>query len=231
MKRPGDEYLFHYGEPGLFLELYVPEQYECFVKQTLDLAMTRPGEVKSYLSSTEHSSDIRKFLQSHEGWSKYSEDRVSNIADVLEGYSAYRGSGVFVGTPGEDLCRDSVVVFRMMFLPKLDKPEYGTRDAARFAARRYLRHWTHDESQLREAMHPNVSENKLLTYLIQWLDDIGLTMNGYLLHKLCAEILKRNEIHPTNTTKEREIWIGSFRCLAVNKVELRQLAITSDTGC
>jgi hypothetical protein len=235
-KTPGTYYEFHYGDPGLFLEVYVPRQYEYFLRETLETALKDHKKVRShFFQDADQEADLRKFLANNRAWEEFNQSRIENLRKVLEGYSVYTGDGVFLNEK-KQLVRDATVIFRIMFLAPLDensqrKPSQVRRffpTDARFKARQYLRFWTHEPDRfIKASAIEDVCDLHLVEDLNRWLDDIGLFMNGYVLYKLCAEIIRCSERKPYrggsfNREPEEQIWIGSFRCLAVNRIEKRK---------
>jgi hypothetical protein len=64
-------------------------------------------------------------------------------------------------------------------------------------------------------------EQHVLRRLEKWLDDVALFLYGYVSTSLSDNIRKWREDN-TIPKSEDEIWIGSLRCLAVNKLKLAQ---------
>jgi hypothetical protein len=215
-------YRFAYGEPGLNLEVYLPSKFEPILRSVLDRGFD-VAHVRTYLAAATRIQEIRDLLSEHDSLRRYSPSRARRLEEVFKGYSLYRGNGAFKNGPL--LEHDEVTVGRIMFLPPFARGPVAAR-RERFAARRFLRHWTHNLDIYLADRHAvalsdlTPAEEQLLPRLQQWLDDIALFMNGYVLHRVCSEILHwrtRGLIRKA----EDEIWIGSFRCLAVNKLKFR----------
>lgn len=249
-------YRFSYGDPGMFLELYVPTSYEPEVRRVLERGADIV-EVREYLKDKRNMEQIKELLSENEELTKkYDESRVDDLGEkILGGFSIYRGDGAFFVE--KQIERDHISVVRLMFTPPLEdwlsqdnsiqtKTDFKERlTYARFAARHFLRFWTHDattylryrekcfvspdkserapteanESEYRNKFFetPDTRERDLIEKLTKWLDDIALLVNGYIVHQLCCESVRRSKAG-LSKKPEDQIWVGSFRSLAVNKV-------------
>lgn len=186
----------------------------------------------------ENTKDVKEFIKDYEEGRDYTEDVIANLDPAYEGYSLYELDDMFCDREngeGSDPCpleesrqrqeyhliEERVQIIRLIFLPRLEKlAPHGLKDV-RFHARRFLRFWTHDLKLYkaeRKRMNDPVTpeEERLLGGLKRWLDDIGLFVNGYLLYKLCERIKKLKDDGLIDKL-EKEIWVSSFRCLAVNR--------------
>jgi len=224
-------YRFGYADPGMFLELYVPTAYEAEVRRVLEWGADI-RVVRKYLEV--NLEQIKKLLTINEELTeKYDAARVQDLKPILKGFSIYRGEGAFFEEA--KIHSEPVSVVRMMFMAPLEqwiRVKHGVKDKeelskdqlkelreARFAARRFLRFWTHNKDKYLqhhgECLPPEDVE--LVDHLTAWLHDIALLVNGYIIHQLCRETMRRFNagIVPN---REVEIWLGSFRSLAVNKV-------------
>jgi hypothetical protein len=217
-----DGYSFKHGEPGLFLEIYVPTPYEPEMRKILEAA-ANIDEVRKYLK--ENNTRISEFLSEHYTVKGIDERTIDLLEPILEGFSIYRGDGAFATEAG--FLRDSISLVRLMFTPRLKKwfPNAEPSDLI-FAARQFLRYWTHDEKKYRQHRSAGLEtqkfdESQLVTRLTQWLENIHLLVNGYVVYRLCDESVRRAGANLA-WRPEAEIWVGSFRCLAVNKVVLNE---------
>jgi hypothetical protein len=179
-------------------------------------------KVKQHLRDDQNLKEIQDLLSQHDSLKTYEKGRVERIQQVLKGYSLYRGDGAFF-YEGR-ICSEPVSIVRLMFIPPLKEWFPGALSDARFAARQFLRFWTHNEDRYRQYRGESLAsdagklESALIKKLTAWLEDIALVVNGYVVHQLCSESLRRFEAGIT-LKPEDEIWVGSFRSLAVNKVE------------
>jgi hypothetical protein len=218
-------YRFNYGEPGHFVEIYLPKKavYQGPLYETLTKGFDL-DVVRKHL--TEHETDVKEFLQHHEELRSYTTEQVSRLSPSFNGYSLYELDGVFrspsMPAPQGELCEERVQVIRLMFLP----PENllaGITDSdekRQLAARRYIRFWTQNMSEyLADLKRDNRSDDtyeKIAAKLSKWLGDVALFLHGYILFKLCVsiDVLKKNAFIKNH---EQEIWLTSFRSLAVVK--------------
>ena len=209
------QYKIGFGDPGLFLELYLPTKFDVLLTTTLDEAF-QLAFVKKYL--TDNIAEIRELLVDHESFDHCSPGRIKNLSEVFRGYSLYHGSGAYSSEDGIE--RESVTIARMIFLPPLAEME-PDRKEERFWARRFLRFWTHDlEHYAAERRTTGPFEEKeqlLVDKLSKWLEDVGLFVNGYVVHRISRAIEDWREIGTVRKVED-EIWVGSLRCLAVNRV-------------
>jgi len=234
-------YKFDYGDPGMFLELYVPTTYEAEVRRVLELGADIQ-RIREYLRVNiaqvgQLLSDNTELVKKISGKEQEGK-RIAELQQVLEGFSIYQGDGAFFetveGCPTR-ICKEPVSVVRLMFIPPFEKwfeewfPNQVIAEltkelsAARFTTRQFLRFWTHskDYAPPKEGLieeHRFPKHDQLLIKLYEWLDDIALLVNGYVVHQLCRESLRRYDAGLTKNA-EVEIWVGSFRGLAVNKVK------------
>jgi len=116
MAQQAFDYRFHYGEPGLFLEIYVPRAYQDILRDTIEKGFDLDF-VRAHLKASDNACEVRQLLQDHETLATYDEARVNRLNPVLDLYSIYRGDGAFFNEG--HLRRDDVCVVRMMFLPAL----------------------------------------------------------------------------------------------------------------
>jgi hypothetical protein len=160
---------------------------------------------------------------------------IDHFKPNFKGYSLHEVDGVFgekrrsVGGKTKIVpLEERTQVVRMMFMPPrgvvLDRQKNDETN-------RFLRFWTRDleiycvegahrtiiDSDKRIINHRfNSHELKHLDRINNWLQDVGLFMNGYVLYNL------RNRIEQLVCMKsikraEAEIWIASFSNLPLNK--------------
>ncbi len=226
-------YRFNYGLPGLFVEIYLPKKalYQGELYDTLTMGFDLDA-VRHHFR--EHANDIKAFLRDNKEFGDYQETQVERLAPSYEGYSLYELDGVFCSRstnksfrsenhPRKDqLIEERVQVIRVMFLAPVDSLPGDPRSRA-FAARRFLRFWTHDldeyEADLRISGRP-AEDVGLAKSLKGWLDDVGLFIHGYLLFKICQRIHLLDKAGSIENP-EQEIWLSSFRSLGVVKTTLQ----------
>ena len=223
MTRPEFPYTFRYGEPGLFLEVYVPTSFEPRVREALEKGMDDQF-LKHYLRNPEYRGEIAQLLAEDETLSDPANWRLDRLQSIIEGFSIYRGDGAFLG---EKLERDPVSVVRLMFLPQLANWFGADRVSdSRRIARRFLHFWTHNKEEYFHDGRPDGAsavepfESVVIDKLVDWLDDISLVINGYVMHQLSRESIWRRQMGLASRL-ESEFWVGSFRTLAVTKIQAR----------
>lgn len=213
-------YEFHFGDPGLFVELYLPKkaQYQGALYDALTSGLNL-SLVKNHLR--EKRTAVQEFLRPIRRLANYTDEQIEALAPVFQGYSMYEVDGVFRGgsTESPTPVEERTQVIRLMFLAPLT--DDVRRDAGRFAARQFLRHWTHDlgrfEKEVAESVEGAEFGSSVRASLVKWLDDIGLFVNGYVVFMICDRILHLFE-EGAIAKVEDEVWITSLRCLAVNRV-------------
>jgi hypothetical protein len=204
-KRKG-QYKFGFGDPGLFLELYLPTKFDVLLTTTLDEGFKLPF-VKKYL--VKYIDEIRELLVDHESLGQCSPSRIKEFSEVFRGYSLYHGSGAY--SSDDKIEKETVTIARMIFLPPLSESD-PERAEERFWARRFL-----SEADRKKTGEYDEKERRLVARLSKWLEDIGLFVNGYVVHRISQSIQDWREIGTVRQVED-EIWVGSLRCLAVNRV-------------
>ena len=154
---PTSPYRFNYGEPGLFVEIYLPKKavYQGALYDTLTEGFDLEAVKRHF---TESDQDVRSFLKGNYEFRNFTKERVQQLSPSYEGYSLYELDGVFrshssqsrpderVSQRGYQLFEERVQVIRLMFLPPIehlaDRGE--SQKELLLATRRYLRFWTHD---------------------------------------------------------------------------------------
>jgi hypothetical protein len=214
------DYGFHYGEPGLFMEIYLPKkaEFQPLLYDTLTAGFDLQ-KVRSHFRSK--AKDIRRFMSRNQQLQNFSPYRISRFGKVFSGYSLYEVDGTFEGGVQE---RTQIV--RVIFVPPVARFAKGLgirRDRRLLHANHYLRFWTHnidDYDAHRNATLPfEPGERALIGKLSRWLDDVGLFATGYLLYKICEGI---SELHRQGRIRkpEEELWVTSFRDFALNRMKL-----------
>jgi hypothetical protein len=212
------EYEFNYGEPGLFMEIYVAKkaEFQPLLYETLTAGFNL-AKVRSHFRSNAEA--IRRFMRRNRQLHDFSSYRINHFENVFTGYSLYEVDGTFDGGAQE---RTQVV--RVIFVPPLAQFAKGLKisPARRLAyASHFLRFWTHNTESYdahRNAALPFApGERDLVRKLSGWLDDVGLFAAGYLLYEICSGI---SDLHRRGLIRkpEKELWVTSFRDLALNRM-------------
>jgi hypothetical protein len=212
------EYEFNYGEPGLFMEIYVAKkaEFQPLLYETLTAGFNLK-KVRSHFRSKAEA--IRRFMRRNRQLHDFSSYRINHFGNVFTGYSLYEVDGTFDGGAQE---RTQVV--RVIFVPPLAQFSKGLKipPGRRLAyASHFLRFWTHNADSYdahRNATVPfEPGERDLVRKLSRWLDDVGLFATGYLLYEICTGI---SELHRHGLIRkpEKELWVTSFRDFALNRL-------------
>jgi hypothetical protein len=212
------EYEFNYGEPGLFMEIYVAKkaEFQPLLYRTLTAGFDLK-RVKTHFRSKAES--IRRFMSRNQQWQDFSLHRINHLGNVFTGYSLYEVDGTFDGGAQE---RTQVV--RVIFVPPVARLAKGLkipRDRRLSHASRFLRFWTHNTDDYDAHRAATVSfepgERALVRKLSTWLDDVGLFATGYLLYEICTGI---SELHRHGLIRkpEKELWVTSFRDFALSRM-------------
>jgi hypothetical protein len=131
----------HYGEPGLFMEIYLPKnaEFQPLLYDTLTAGFDL-AKVRAHFCSKAKS--IRRFMNRNQQLHTFSPDRISRFGNVFSGYSLYQVDGTFEGDAQE---RTQIV--RVIFVPPVAQLPKGLKippDRRLFHASRFLRFWTHN---------------------------------------------------------------------------------------
>jgi hypothetical protein len=217
-------YKFNYGEPGHFVEVYLPKKavYQGTLHDTLTKGFDLEAVREHFL---EREADVKEFLKDNEELRGYTTEQAKRLSPSFNGYSLYELDGVFrsprMPAPLQNRYEERVQVVRLMFLPPDDlcSDVPGSDKERQLAARRYIRFWTQDwdEYQADLDRHSrNGARQQIGSRLHDWLRDVGLFLHGYILFKLCETIEKVSQECKDGSIKpEEEIWLTSLRCLAV----------------
>jgi hypothetical protein len=218
---PAPPYKFNYGQPGHFVEIYLPKK--AVYQGTLYDTLTKGFDLDVVRAHfRENEAGIKAFLKDNEELRNYTTDQIERLSPAFNGYSLYELDGVFRSPrmPAEldRLYEERVQVVRLMFLPPEELiANVGDSDKERqLAARRYIRFWTQDWDEYRADLDRsscNGARQEIGHRLHDWLKDVGLFLHGYILFKLCETIEKLSTDGAVNP--EEEIWLTAFRCLAV----------------
>jgi hypothetical protein len=218
---PQTNYEFFYGRPGLFLEIYLPKkaQYQPLLFRVLNDGFEL-RKVRAHFRS-ERAIDIRRFLRRNPELHHFTVTAVRNFQSVFSGYSLYEVDGTFEGN-----IQERTQVVRVIFVPPVEQLARGltiARERQLFYARQFLTFWAHDTADYYEFRSRTVplaqGEAELVRRLSRWLYYVGLFANGYLLYEICAGI---RALYQSGVIRrmERELWVTSFRDLALNQVKL-----------
>jgi hypothetical protein len=214
------EYGIHYGEPGLFMEIYLPKkaEFQPLLYDTLTAGFDLT-KVRAHFRSK--AKKIRRFMNRNQKLQHFSAYRINCFGNVFSGYSLYEVDGTFEGGAQE---RTQIV--RVIFVPPVARFSKGLgipRDRRLYHASHFFRFGTHnidDYDTHRNATVPfEPGERALIRKLSRWLDDVGLFATGYLLYEICEGISK---LHRQGRIRkpEEELWVTSFRDFALNRMKV-----------
>jgi hypothetical protein len=115
------EYEFNYGEPGLFMEIYVAKkaEFQPLLYETLTAGFNLK-KVRSHFRSKAEA--IRRFMRRNRQLHDFSSYRINHFGNVFTGYSLYEVDGTFDGGAQE---RTQVV--RVIFVPPLAEFSKGLK--------------------------------------------------------------------------------------------------------
>ncbi len=90
------EYEFNYGEPGLFMEIYVAKkaEFQPLLYETLTAGFNLK-KVRSHFRSKAEA--IRRFMRRNRQLHDFSSYRIDHFGNVFTGYSLYEVDGTFAG--------------------------------------------------------------------------------------------------------------------------------------
>ena len=90
------EHEFNYGEPGLFMEIYVAKkaEFQPLLYETLTAGFNLK-KVRSHFRSKAET--IRRFMRRNRQLHDFSSYRINHFGNVFTGYSLYEVDGTFDG--------------------------------------------------------------------------------------------------------------------------------------
>jgi hypothetical protein len=209
-------YQFHYGDPGLFAEIYLPKKavYQGMLYDTLTNGF-KVNIVKEHLRYRKEA--VQNFLGLHD-YDLY-DSQVEQLTQILQGYSMYEVDGFF-WEPGTPVAEERNQVIRLLFYAPPIGDSEAQKSTARSVGRQYLRFWTHSLDDFNaEVARPRGGEfgHKVRSQLSDWLAKINLYINGYIVFKICEGIVRLKELGDIPKLED-QIWVTSLRGLAVNRV-------------
>lgn len=236
-----------FSEPGIFVELYLPKRarFQDILYKTLTEGFNF-DLVRRHFMNRRKRPLIKKVLEHHSQWKKYSSKSILEMEPFYWGYSLYEVDGVFFSKRARrgkkrQIIEERTQVIRMMFLPDLDsvagklRPRMDRKTVADIA-KIYLRTSGHKRGargasvvstsiveRMMEQGDPkllrhlkNGGVENLLNYVETWFDDVGLFIFGYVIFQICSEIKKLGDVKEVEY--EDELWVTSFWNLNVNRV-------------
>jgi len=213
------EYEFNYGEPGLFMEIYVAKkaEFQPLLYETLTAGFNLK-KVRSHFRSKAEA--IRRFMRRNRQLHDFSSYRIDHFGNVFTGYSLYEVDGTFAGGAQE---RTQVV--RVIFVPPLAQFSKGLeipRGRRLAYASHFLRFWTHNTDNYdahRNATVPSRRANAPLFGNSRY----GLTTWGFSPPAICSSYeictaISELRRHGLIRKPEKELWVTSFRDFALNRM-------------
>jgi hypothetical protein len=214
-------YEFFYGRPGLFQEIYLPKKPQF---QPLLFTVLNQGfdlrRVRAHFKSKK-AGDVRRFLRHNRELRGFTPADIKHFQPVFSGYSLYEVDGTF-----DAAAQERTQVVRVIFVPPVEQlaNRLGIPPGrSMFYARQFISFWTHNPEEYRvyrqRTLPLEAGEWPFVQRLSQWLYYVGLFGNGYLLYEICSGIEGLHESGAISRP-EREVWVTSFRDLALNQMKL-----------
>lgn len=215
-------YKFIPGEPGIFVEIYLPKKAD--FQGTLYDTLTKGFNIENV---KEHFKDLRKrpliksMLEKYDKIANYSDSFIDELQPVFFGYSMYEVDGVFYG--GENkIYEERTQVIRLMFRPELDKlfiDKYkGNEQEISKITKQYLR-TTRDKD---DYLQSNCSgfEKNVIEGIDSWVKCVGLFLFGYIIYEICERIIMLCQNGNLSWDQaEEEIWVTSIWNLVINPIK------------
>jgi hypothetical protein len=230
-------YKFNYGQPGHFIEIYLPKKavYQGALYDALTEGFDHKKVKQHFIDNHTY---VASFLESNEElFGAFKGERYKGMNPCYFGYSLYELDGVFFDPKDPDCkpCEERVQVIRIMFLPPaeiVEGAEEGVKKEKNLAAKRYIRFWTQDLHEYKEDLKHfgrDIEKQGIAERLRDWLKDVGLFLHGFILFRLCKAI-EEKVTEKAIDKLEDVIWMTSFRCLAVVKTSKRQADAAPKVG-
>lgn len=229
-------YIFHKGEAGTFVEIYLPKKalYQGTLYTTLTNGFKNKHVIDHFTDNKEMISDV--IMEYYPELPELFDKFCAKYERVFWGYSMYEVDGVFFNAKKRKLSKqiseERTQVIRLMFKPNLSKykkMEYTRMitlvktffQAPLSKTDYYLDHYK--KSYLLGNEKFTKKEIALLKYLGEWVQRVIIFTIGYVVYEICREIsiLKKDKMI---SEYEEEIWVTSFWNLLVHRVNLDQKA-------
>jgi len=216
------------GDPGIFLEVYLPKrtQYQHILYESLTEGF-RLDSVRTYLS--EHKQEVGQFFEVYGARPSLLDLHLDADFDPMyRGYSMYEVDGVFAGVNQAPI-EERTQVIRMMFrldteslTEKFHLPRRVIQQIARIffrnqSSRVNVVRWHYEMQHKASGEGLSEAEDRFLRYLSTWHDQVTLFVFGYLVRRLCDRIrgmYTKGEIDHV----EQEIWVTAFWNMNLNRV-------------
>ncbi|HEV2854823.1 MAG TPA: hypothetical protein VHC97_18660 [Thermoanaerobaculia bacterium] len=215
-------YRVNTGEPGIFVEIYLPKRSE--LQGSLYDTLTRGFDieaVREHFRDPEKKERIRELFRHYDPELAWDEERTASLREVFFGYSMYEVDGVFRGGDGPRAQEERNQILRVIFKP--DYPGIAERSGASVevvremaAERLHAYRDTHEPDLKSSGGRSSGSEKQVTEEIRLWMEDVALFLFGYVVYELCerlAELYEEGARRP-----EEEIWVTSFWALTINRV-------------
>jgi hypothetical protein len=211
------------GEPGVFVEIYLPKRAD-FQGRLYD-ALTQGFDleaVREHFRAPEKKDRVRELFRHYDPELALADGRLEELREVFFGYSVYEVDGVFRGAQGGPRAyeeRDQVL--RVIFKP--DYPGIAERSGSTVEAVRQIAHERFHG--YRESLEDGLASSqgrseepkkRVVREIRRWMEDVSVFLFGYVVYELCERIAELREEGVRRP--EEEIWVTSFWAMTVNRV-------------
>jgi hypothetical protein len=215
-------YRVHTGEPGIFVEIYLPKKSD-FQGRLYD-SLTRGfdlGAVRDHFRDEGKRERIAELFRHYDADLAYDQQRIEDLREVFFGYTLYEVDGVFRGSENGRAYEERNQIIRVIFKP--DYPGIAERSGAKIeevrqiaAERLHGYRETHEPDLTSQAGRASGAKKKVESEIRRFMDDVALFLFGYVIYELCEKIAELREAGARRP--EEEIWVTSFWSMTVNRV-------------
>jgi hypothetical protein len=214
-------YRVHTGEPGIFVEIYLPKKSE--LQGRLYDALTRGFDVEAvrqHFRDPARKDRIRELFHHYDPDLAYDDERIGSLREVFFGYSMYEVDGVFRGGQGraeEERNQIVRVIFKPDYPGIAESSGAGVEEVRQMAGERFHAYRETHEPDLTSSQGRSSEPKKRVVEEIRlWMEDVELFLFGYVVYELCEKLAELRE--EGSRPPEEEIWVTSFWGMTVNRV-------------
>ena len=211
------------GEPGVFVEIYLPKRAD-FQGRLYD-ALTQGFDleaVREHFRSPDKKDRVCELFRRYDPDLALADGRLEEMREVFFGYSVYEVDGVFRGGQGGPRAYEE----RSQVLRVIFKPDYhgiAERSGSTVEAVRQIAHERFHG--YREGLEDGFASSRgrseepkkrVAQEIRRWMEDVAIFLFGYVVYELCERIAELRE--EGIRRPEEEIWVTSFWAMTVNRV-------------
>jgi len=221
-------YKFQRGEPGIFVEIYLPKKAS--FQGTLYDTLVNGFEVQkviNHFKTREKAEGIKDLLERYRDSVEFlnNESDIDAFPQVLHGYTMYEVEGVYYKSSKQRIQSELTQVVRIMFKPDLSQlaltyPGDENAKGINRTAKDYLR-YPEGRDKFKRTRTLSPMQIEVVDYLEKWANYVGLFLFGFIIYEICEQITRlcaQGKMQWDDA--EDEIWVTSFWNLVINPIRL-----------